>query len=362
MNPISIQKNITEARTLPNHFYTDPSIFEWSKEHIFAPSWQLAAPIRYLEHPGQLHPFHFLDAFLPEPLLLTRDKENHIRCLSNVCTHRAKVLVETPQQGPLIRCGYHGRCFRLDGSFKSTPGFEEACHFPDASDNLPTLPIAVWHPLVFTTLEFRQAFADWIQPIQDRLHWLPFDKLRFIPEASKDYMVNAHWALYVDNYLEGFHIPYVHPALNSALDKHQYAYELFEQGSLQVGIANQGELCFDIPDGAQDSGRNVYAYYYWLFPNLMFNFYPWGLSLNIVEPISPGQSKIRFLSFAFEGTTADQLDYQLEATELEDEAVVESVQQGIRSRFYKSGRFSPSMEKGVHHFHRLLAQRLSDQF
>jgi len=86
--------------------------------------------------------------------------------------------------------------------------------------------------------------------------------------------LEANWALYCDNYLEGFHVAYVHPALNNALDMKNYTYELFPYCNLQLGVASEGEPCFDIPEGAQDYGKNIYAYYWHVFPNLMFNFYP----------------------------------------------------------------------------------------
>jgi choline monooxygenase len=94
----------------------------------------------------------------------------------------------------------------------------------------------------------------------------------------------------------------------------------------------------------------------------MFNFYPWGLSLNIVEPTSVSTTKVRFRSYYFEGSKYDRSANSLEQTEIEDEHVVESVQLGVQSRLYSRGRFSPSMEKCVHHFHSLLAKRLKGNF
>ena len=97
--------------------------------------------------------------------------------------------------------------------------------------------------------------------------------------------------LYVDNYLEGFHIPFVHPELNQALDYSGYSTEVFDGGVLQIGKASQGDVKFDLPENHPDYGQEIAAYYLWLFPNTMFNFYPWGLSVNIVIPISPEKTK-----------------------------------------------------------------------
>ena len=165
--------------------------------------------------------------------------------------------------------------------------------------------------------------------------------------------------MYCDNYLEGFHIPYVHPALHQALSIDAYAYELFPYANLQLGVGKEGEPCFDIPPGEPDHGKMVYAYYFFLFPNLMLNFYPWGLSMNVITPLGPNRTLVRFRTYTFSGSQADPSAHQLDQTELEDEAVVESVQSGLRSRYYDRGRYAPEMEQCVHHFHRLVADFLA---
>jgi len=107
------------------------------------------------------------------------------------------------------------------------------------------------------------------------------------------------------------------------------------------------------------SNRNIYGLYYWIFPNIMLNFYSWGLSVNIVEPISKEKTRVRFLSFSISKMAQSQGgDATLERIELEDQSVVKSVHKGIKSRYYKRGRYSPEYEKGVHHFHKMIAQLL----
>jgi choline monooxygenase len=171
--------------------------------------------------------------------------------------------------------------------------------------------------------------------------------------------VRANWALYVDNYLEGFHIPFVHASLNEAIDYGEYTTELFEGSSLQLGIAKPGEPAFELPAGSPDAGKRVAAYYWWLFPNTMFNFYPWGLSINVVEPQGHERTRVRFLSYVWDEKKLDQgAGAGLDRVEREDEAVVEAVQAGTRGSLYTRGRYSPTREQGVHHFHRMLAAAL----
>jgi choline monooxygenase len=354
----SINHNIRQASTLPSEFYKSREVFELSKEAVFAKTWHYITDSEAVAGDRQVYPFTLLEKTLDEPLVFVRDDEQVLRCLSNVCTHRGKIIVEQPGKVRMLTCGYHGRCFRLDGSFKSMPAFEQTENFPTAADHLAKVPFAAWAGMLFVSPDPAMTFEDWISPLTERIGWMNLDSLRFDEATSKDYYINANWALYCDNYLEGFHIPFVHPALNEALDFGSYSYEIYPYCNLQVGIAKEGEPCFDIPPGAPDHGKRIYAYYYWMFPNLMLNFYPWGLSMNVVEPLGHDQTRVRFRTYLFEGSEVDRTTFAIDKTEMEDESVVESVQLGIRSRYYKSGRFSPTMEQGVHHFHTLISHFL----
>lgn len=361
MRKLSIDEDIRRASTLPAVFYRSPDVFEAVVEHIFTRFWHYAADRSAVAIPGQVFPLTLLGGVLDEPLVLTCDKTGKRYCLSNVCTHRAKVIVEAPGKHGQITCGYHGRCFGLDGAFRRMPGFKETLNFPSPADNLHQLPFTEWLGLLFTAVDPAVPFEEMTAPIRERVGFLPLDTLAFDEEASNDYHVKANWALYCDNYLEGFHIPFVHPALNQALEFDQYEYETFPYCNLQVGVAGHDEPAFDLPDGHPDAGRRIYAYYFFLFPNLMFNFYPWGLSLNVVEPLSHDRTRVRFRTYKFTGTPHDRERNQLDITELEDEAVVESCQLGVQSRFYNRGRYSPAMEPCVHHFHRLITSFMNGE-
>ena len=359
MKAIHIDPDIRKAQTPPTDFYTSAEYFQASKSAVFASSWQYVCDVNTLSAPQTVYPFEFLDSFLPEPLLMSTDQQGQSRCLSNVCTHRGKILVEQAGKSRQISCGYHGRCFRLDGSFKSMPCFEQVEDFPTEKDNLQSYSTDHFAGLQFCSLNPAFSFKEWIQPVQDRLGWLPLDQLKFVESASKDYEVQAHWALYCDNYLEGFHIPFVHPALNNAIEFDEYFYETFPFANLQVGIAKEGEPAFDLPSDSPDYGKRIYAYYFFMYPNIMLNFYPWGLSLNLVKPISKEKTRVEFKTYVFPEVSLDPANHALDETELEDEAVVESVQKGLKGTAYTRGRYAPEMEINVHHFHRLLFDQIN---
>lgn len=351
-----VDPDITKARTLDTSFYTDPSCFTASRERLFAPFWLYAGDVGMAAHNGDCHPFTLLPGFLDEPLLLARDGEGTVRCLSNVCTHRGNLLVEEPCHSQNLRCRYHGRMFGLDGSFRSMPEFNGVAGFPGPEDDLPKVALHTWGPMRFVRLAGDLDPNDSFGEMKRRLAWLPIDEFRHRPDRDATYEVKAHWALYCENYLEGFHIPFVHAGLNQVIDFGDYTTETYRFSNLQLGIAKEGEPCFDLPISSPDHGKRVAAYYYWLFPNLMFNFYPWGLSLNVVEPVSMDRTRVRFLTFLWKEDLFDTgAGSGLDVVEMEDEEVVEAVQKGVRSRFYRHGRYSPNREQGTHHFHTVLA-------
>lgn len=348
---LKIHPDIRKAQTISSKFYTERSFFYESKEKIFARGWHLVGTT---DEANNLNPFNILDT----PLLLSKDGEN-INCFSNVCTHRGAILVEKDCQANGIRCRYHGRRFDLQGKFLSMPEFEGVENFPSEKDDLPEIPSAVLGKFIFASLNPISPFENVFGEMQTRLNWLDLQQFKFASGFSRDYQVKAHWALYCENYLEGFHIPFVHPALNNLLDYGSYTTELFRYSSLQLGLAKDGEEAFDLPENAPDYGKRVAAFYFFVFPNLMFNFYPWGLSLNVVEPVNIEETRVRFLTYIFDKSKFGNADEALHQTEMEDEAIVESVQKGIRSRFYDSGRYSPTREQGTHHFHRLIGEFMS---
>jgi choline monooxygenase len=355
-----IDPDISKAKTLNTDFYTNPSVYQESKEKIFPKSWQFIGDKDLVAKPGSCYPFILLENFLDEPLLLVKDLAGEVRCLSNVCTHRGTVLIGEACQATNLRCRYHGRQFRLDGSFLSMPEFKEVKNFPTKEDDLKQLPLYSWGPLLFCSLDDSADPKKYFQPMRDRMSWVPMDDFVFKPELSTEYIVKSHWALYCENYLEGFHIPFVHAGLNAVIDFGNYTTETFDFSNLQLGLAKTDDEIFDLPVSSPDYGKKVAAYYFYVFPNMMFNFYPWGLSINIVRPISIDENKVFFLTYVWKEELFNKgAGSGLNKVEMEDEEVVEAVQKGVRSRFYDHGRYSVTREQGIHHFHSLIANILS---
>jgi choline monooxygenase len=358
---VPIDPDVRRASTLPRDAY-DESTFRRSRDLLFARSWHVVDEDgEPLANEGA-RPLVLLPGCLDEPLVLTRDASGVERLLSNVCTHRANLVVRSACAASSLRCRYHGRRFGLDGKLAAMPEFEDALDFPRPQDDLPEIPSRRWGPLRFAGLAPDQPFDELVAPLVERIGFLPTGELQ--ASELRDYELDAHWALYLDNYLEGFHVPFVHPTLNEALDWNAYLVEPTKHGVTQIALASKDPRrsagpIFDLPEGHRDHGQRVAAYYFWLFPTTMVNAYPWGLSVNMVRPISSTRTRVTFASYVLDESLRDEgAGADLHRVEMEDEAVVEAVQRGIRSRAYRGGRFSPSRESGVHHFQSLLGAAL----
>jgi len=339
---ILIDSDISIAKTMPSKFYLSDRYFDEIIDKVFKQSWQLITDFKTLSN--NVYPYSFLKDTINEPMILSK-YNNEITSLSNVCTHRANILCNQLSKINTIKCNYHGRTFNLNGKIISYPGFEGVKNFPNSCDDLKKFKIKEWKNFIFSSIGGQIKIDTILDSISKRLKDYPFETLVFSKQDSKEYVIDAHWALYCENYLEGFHVPFIHKGLNKDINFNSYKTELIDNGVLQF-----------VDDEKSNNGEKIYAYYYWVFPNLMLNFYDWGLSINIIEPINKEKTKIKFLSYPKKNMRQPRTSgSSIGKVELEDQQVVLSVQNGIKSSTYNQGRYSVKHESGVHYFHQLLS-------
>jgi choline monooxygenase len=209
----SVDPDIRRARTLDPSFYASGEAFAQAREKVFLRTWQWLGDTSDVGNAGSLSPRTMLPGLLDEPLLLARDHDRSLRCLSNVCTHRGNLLVQAACRGNDIRCGYHSRRFDLAGRMTFMPGFDDACDFPSPADHLARVPFAELASHAFAALSPVAPAQDFLGDVMARTGALGPERYVHDPAGDRDYEIAAHWALYVENYLEGFHIPFVHPGL-----------------------------------------------------------------------------------------------------------------------------------------------------
>jgi len=348
---------VERAFTLPSEYYVDPGYLEQEKQRLFWKTWQVIGYREQVAKPGDFFTFDLLG----EPLLVVRGNDGALRGFYNVCRHRAGPPADGCGSRKVFRCGYHGWTYGLDGQLLNAPEMEGVCDLDSRQFALRPIHVDEWAGLVFVNLEPK---AD---PLLAELRELPeqtakfgLDKMRFY--KRNDYLMECNWKVYIDNYLEGYHLPSVHPSLNRELDYSQYATTTFARHSLQFSPIRGPENEASVQRRYRQSQGDLSAEYFWVFPNWMLNCYPDNMSLNIVLPLGVERAVAIFLWFFPEPvltTDAPETTFRFsDEIQLEDGHICEVVHRNLKSRSYDRGRYSAKLEKGVHHFHCLYAQAM----
>ncbi|HXI13259.1 MAG TPA: SRPBCC family protein [Thermoanaerobaculia bacterium] len=346
--PYDFDSRLASARTLPSTYYFDPAILEIEQKTVFAHSWQLVGRRDQLLSPGS----YFTTTVGHEPLLIVHGQDGMIRALSNVCRHRAGPVAQGAGTRARFRCGYHGWTYSNDGCLLQAPEFEGVENFEPDNVRLPEFQLEIWNDLVFVNLSAKgPTLMEALGELPSRING-SFGGYRLA--ARKEWDLECNWKVYVDNYLEGYHIPIVHPSLMRELDYANYKTETGRYFSIQHSpIRNPDRL--RTADGASSE-----AQYFWLFPNLMLNVYPDNFSTNLIVPLSAERTRTVFEWFFADGSgNGSEVDETVafsDEIQIEDIEICEAVQRGLRSPTYSTGRYSVARENGVHHFHGLLSE------
>jgi choline monooxygenase len=315
--------------------YVDAAFHAFERDVVFARSWQLVAREDQVAAPGD----HVVTAIGDVPLIVVRGEDGALRALHNVCRHRAGPLATCDGKGArALTCAYHGWTYGLDGALRGAPEMGAADDFAVTQIRLPEGRVAPWHGLVFAALGDAPPFSEVIAGVTTAA------PLAFAQRVT--YEIACDWKVYVDNYLEGYHLPRVHPELNALLDYRRYRTELAAWSVLQSSPLDRANSLYG-------SGA---ALYYWLYPNTMLNVLPGRLQTNRVLPLAAGRCRVDFEYFYAPGARDDHVDDIAfsDRVQHEDIAICEAVQRGLASGSYLAGRLNPVREQGVRHFHELL--------
>ncbi|HET7712388.1 MAG TPA: aromatic ring-hydroxylating dioxygenase subunit alpha [Thermoanaerobaculia bacterium] len=345
----SFDPDLSRAATLPSSFYVEPEALAREEETVFSRTWQLVGREEQVRENGSF----FAATVGREPLLVVRGADGQLRAMSNVCRHRAGPVVSGEGNKPVLQCGYHGWTYALDGTLLKTPEMDGAVEFEREALCLPRFNVDTWNQLIFVNLDpraesLREYLGDLVASVGRR------DYSGYRLAARKEWEVACNWKVYVDNYLEGYHIPIVHPSLFREIDYPNYRTEIRNNFSIQHAPLKRRERLRAAGEAEVD--------YYWLFPNLMLNMYPDNFSTNLIVPRGHDRTVTIFEWYfrdpddpAVRARLSDTIAFSDEI-QLEDIAICEAVQRGLRSRTYVAGRYSPRRENGVHHFHGLYAR------
>jgi choline monooxygenase len=352
--------DIRRAATIPARLYTDPVFLELERERVFAHSWQLVGRVDQVAESGEF----FTAEIGNDSIVVLRDGET-LRGFYNVCLHRAGPVAHGCGKRQTLQCKYHGWTYTLDGTLLRAPEMEGVERFTPSDMHLRSVAVATWGPLVFANLDAKApALTDMLGDVPPRVAHFSCESMRYV--MRKEYELACNWKVYVDNYLEGYHIPVVHPSLHKEIDYDAYRVEPHRYSSIQhaplrpvSGAATDRKYDPRTADIAE-------AVYGWVFPNIMLNVYLGQMQTNVVVPVSHDRTVVVFEWFAStppENPSSDREWARLVAfsdeIQSEDVEICETVQRNLRSRVYDRGRYSAKREVGVHHFHSLLHEFLT---
>lgn len=338
---------LAHARALPAWFYTDPGSDALDRHAVFAHGWQLVAHGSALAGAGD----HVVAEIAGVPLLVVRGDDGTLRALHNVCRHRAGPLATCDGRGAKrLRCRYHGWSYALDGKLLSATEMGETEGFDVSAVRLPEARVAEGLGFVFACLDDEAPpLSDVLEGVAERIGPRGLEGYRFHQRVAYD--IACNWKTYIDNYLEGYHVPHIHPELNAMLDYRSYIVETAPWHSLQYSPLESGE-------GLYGSGE---ALYYLVWPNTLLNVLPGRLQTNRVLPLAAGRCRVTFEYYyppdADPAGLAERhaRDHAFsDLVQRQDVDMCEIVQRNLASGSYTAGRLNPKREDAVHHFQELL--------
>ncbi len=337
---------IERALTLPSTCYTDIEWHHTDVDQILKPRWQYVGHISQLKQDGDVFPIHLLG----EPILIVRDN-GIIRAFYNVCKHRGGPLATEAEHCTMLQCKYHGWTYKLDGSLRGVPKFKYAELFDKKEYGLSQLPVEIWEGFIFVRLGSQmEPLERQIGGITETVNPVRLADFKFHSRIS--YEIKCNWKVYADNYLEGYHIPHVHPELCELLVMENYKTIINDWQILQDSPLKDTNSIYQ---GAQDK-----AWYMFVYPNMMLNILPGRLQLNQILPVDAQSCKVHFDFFYSDEVIESKPDLPIQdknysdLVQNEDITICEHVQLGLKSNAYTSGRYSVETEKGVYAFQSLV--------
>jgi choline monooxygenase len=353
LNLYNPEAPLEKAHTIPAPWYFDKRIEQLERNSVFASNWQVVGRLDQVQQPGQ---FFTIDVN-EDPLVVVRSDDGKLRAFYNVCRHHAAAVVpEVSGCAKNFRCPYHGWTYGNDGALKGMVEFEGVCNFERADNGLVPVRVDTWENFVLVNLDGKamplQDFLGQVPEIVAPLHMR--EKLRYFDRRT--YTLNCNWKVYVDNYLDGgYHVPHAHKGLSSVVEYTKYTIENYQRACLQSSPLDSSAAA----ESAIGSTRQGTAFYLWVYPNFMINAYSGVMDTNLVLPLGVDKCAVIFDYYFADISPAAQQHHKesiavSEKVQDEDMAICDSVQRGLSSRAYVSGRLSVRREAGEHLFHRLL--------
>ena len=368
-----VKEPLGTANGLPNAHYIDPAVFAEERYALLFGQWAGLAVAADVPEAGDAKPITFMGM----PLLLLRDRNDQVRVFQNTCRHRGMILVEEPRKiEGAIRCPYHSWCYSTEGKLVSTPhvGGPGRNTHPDvdrATLGLIEIRSHIWRDVVWVNVDGQAPeFEVAMKPVMDR--WAEFERPLYHGGADSKFVlsVKSNWKLAVENYCESYHLPWVHPGLNSysRLEDH---YNIEEYGA----YSGQGTLVYRQLEGTNgakftdfeglDAKWDTAAEYISVYPNVLLGMHRDHAFAIVLVPKGPEETEENIhLYYATPETDAELRAKNTEQWKVvfeEDIFVVEGMQRGRHGVNFDGGRFSPAMDGPTHCFHDWVAGKVNER-
>lgn len=351
------QVPIERAATPPSSWYTHPHLLAHEMESVFWRGWQIAGLTSQVE---ELHSY-FTGSLGKMQYIVCRDGQGDLHGFHNVCRHHAAPVATGSGCTTVLQCPYHGWSYSLDGRFQKATRLAGIQNFKPNDFSLLPISIATWGPFVllnfsmpYTGLKFdhNAVGEDWLGDAHPVIAKADIDAA-LCHVATKEYLVNCNWKVFCDNYLDGgYHVPIAHKNLASGLSLASYSTQVLERVSIQSCKTD---------DLSERLGQS--AFYAFVYPNFMINRYgPW-MDTNLVIPLETSKCLVVF-NYFLDPLLVDDKEFvqqslsESKTVQMEDVVLCEGVQKGLESPAFSTGRYAPTVEKAMHHFHCLLQQDL----
>ena len=375
-----VKKPIDKSHGLPNECYTSQEYTRLERKKLFEDKWVVIGVASSLPNKGDAKPFDLLGI----PIMILRDKQNKIRVFHNVCSHRGyKILQENCKIKNVIRCPYHSWSYDTSGNLVATPHIggmnkHSSKKFDKSKSGLKEIKSYVWLDMIFINIRENEiSFEEYIKPLSDRWEKFWSIKDRELIVYSNDFgyfnlNANCNWKFAIENYCESYHLPWVHPGLNSysKINDHYHIQGLPNrfagQGTKVYNPRFKGKEKFPcFPSWPKD--KMHIAEYVALFPNVMLGIHKDHFYAYWLEPIDHKCTKEHMEIYYVGEKAANSKKYKSlrkqnfklwKEIQTEDLNIIEGMQEGRNSPSYNGGNFSPIMDNPTHHFHKWVVNNL----
>ena len=352
----SVRKPLEQAHGLPPACYHDPAFHQKEHEDIFTKGWILAGRTDRIANPGDYCTVGFGDL----SLVLTRSEDGALQAFANTCRHRGAPLVEGEGHCRALSCPYHAWTYKLDGTLAAAPGMQDTANFHMAEFPLHRVRIDVWDGFMFVCASAQTPpLAQWLGDLPERLAMYGFDQMRTARRV--EYQVACNWKVWVENFMEGYHIPTVHRStisrqkvVNMPEDPGRGEYVAIYERHEGTRALLHGDAGFG-PIETLSGESSLGSRFILIYPNAMLAIANDTMWCFEAFPQGATQTKI-VLSSCFPASRFERDDFAALAANYfkrqdivvrEDNDISEWQQRGLQNRHARPGRFSIK-EKIVH--------------